>query len=457
VSGGGFLARPGVRLFAGLWLLYGLSINSGNLEAFNLQQMGVEAIVERGRLSVDGSPTPQLQPGLDLFEYGGHLYAAKQPGQFLAGAAVYWVLHRLGLTYYDRYLLVAALVTFFTSSLATALAAACVYGIARDWTRDGSMRWALLAALTFGVAGTAFSYAGIAHHDALASAYLIVAFALVWRLSGGRATRSGIGEALGAGALLGWTITTSMLPFFMAVVVGAYFLSLRRWRLLPWFAAGGAAGLAPLLVCNWLSFGNPFLVPNFAGAFSDTYFFLDGRNFLSKLRFYARMTALYAPVVWLGLVGLAFLPRRLRREQVVLVAAVGVLLLYVLDIQTEGFCQYGPRYLLPAMPFAALGVAGFSHLARPSLRRSAAVLIGAAWLFAAAVNGVGAAYGAMYCKETKYGFAHYLTAIHYRIFRSYPLAPYVLAAAAVWILALLVAPRLRSHRMGYSTDSEGNG
>jgi hypothetical protein len=158
--------------------------------------MGVEALVERGRLSVDGSPTPQLQPGLDLFEYEGHLYAAKQPGQFLAGATVYSVLHRLGLTYYDHYLLVAALVTFFTSSLATALAAACVYGIARDWARDRSIGWAVVAALGFGVGGTAFPYAGIAHHDALASAYLIMASALVWRLAGGRATRSGIAEAL---------------------------------------------------------------------------------------------------------------------------------------------------------------------------------------------------------------------------------------------------------------------
>ena len=84
-------------------------------------------------------------------------------------------------------------------------------------------------------------------------------------------------------------------------------------------------------------------------------------------------------------------------------------------------------------------------------------MIGAVWLFSSAVNGVGAAYGAMYCNESKYGFAHYLTAIHYRIFRSYRLATYVLAAAAVWVLALLAVPRLRSHRMGYSTDSEGSG
>jgi hypothetical protein len=67
------------------------------------------------------------------------------------------------------------------------------------------------------------------------------------------------------------------------------------------------------------------------------------------------------------------------------------------------------------------------------------------------------AYGAMYCKETGYGFAHYLTAIHYRIFRSYPLAPYVLAAAAAWIVVLVAVPRLRSHGIGFSTDSQGSG
>src|SRR5262245_58088316 len=82
-----------VWLFFTLWLLYGVTINSSNLTEFNLQQIGVEAIVERGHFFVEGSPTPQLQPQLDVFQFQNHLYAAKQPGQFMAGALVYFVLY----------------------------------------------------------------------------------------------------------------------------------------------------------------------------------------------------------------------------------------------------------------------------------------------------------------------------------------------------------------------------
>src|SRR5262245_25900597 len=90
--------------FLTLCLLYGLTLNASNLTEFNLQQMGVEAIVERGVFYVEDSPTPLLDPRGDVFELGEHLYAAKQPGQFMAGALVYFFLFRLGLSYLSNFL-----------------------------------------------------------------------------------------------------------------------------------------------------------------------------------------------------------------------------------------------------------------------------------------------------------------------------------------------------------------
>ena len=81
---------------------------------------------------VEGSPTPELQPRGDVFEYQGHLYAAKQPGQFLAGAAAYALLRPFRLRYRDRFTLTAALVTFLTASLVTAAAAVAVFLLARS-------------------------------------------------------------------------------------------------------------------------------------------------------------------------------------------------------------------------------------------------------------------------------------------------------------------------------------
>src|SRR5919197_3389026 len=82
------LLRTQWLLFLFLWFAYGLAINSGNLNAFGLQQAGVEAYVERRHLYLEGSRVPQLhvQPVVDAFLYGGDIYPPKQPRQFLARA-----------------------------------------------------------------------------------------------------------------------------------------------------------------------------------------------------------------------------------------------------------------------------------------------------------------------------------------------------------------------------------
>src|SRR5439155_27036693 len=88
-----FIGTTSLFLFLSLWFIYGFLINSDNLKAFGLQQLGVEAIGERGHFYLEGSRSAQLQPAGDTFSHGGHIYAAKQPGQFMAGAIAYFFLH----------------------------------------------------------------------------------------------------------------------------------------------------------------------------------------------------------------------------------------------------------------------------------------------------------------------------------------------------------------------------
>ena len=421
---------PEGLLFLGLWILYGILINAYDLESFNLQQMGIEAIVERRHLFVDGSPTPQLQPRGDVFLHNGHLYAAKQPGQFFAGALVYALLHAFGLSYLRNFLVTSALVTYFTASLATAVAAVCVYRLARAWAAPAaSPLWPWLVALAFGVCSTALPYAGVTHHDVLATSYLTAAFALLW-LAEPRPRANAL-----IGLLLGWTITTSMLPAPMVAVVGVGALASNPRRA-AWMVLGALVGIAPLLVYNWVSFGHPLLVPNVAGQFADTFFFFDWSNLSRKLAFYARMTTLYVPILWCGLIGLACFPARWRRPQLLVAAPIVALLAYVCNIETLGGCQYGPRYLLPAVPFLALGLIGFSYIAQPTRRRTVAVLIVAVAALSAIINAVGALYGVMYCDLRQYGFTHYLTAMRLGIFRAFPLALWLTVPLALWAIAV---------------------
>ena len=146
-----------VLLFFLLWLTYGLTINSDNLYEYNLQQIGVEALVERGQFYLDGSQSPYLYPRADVFLHEGRKYAAKQPGQSMAGAVAYFPLHALGFSYVKNYFLTSALITFLTASLATAISGVAVFRVARALTKNSStLFWSLATALAYGLATNIF-------------------------------------------------------------------------------------------------------------------------------------------------------------------------------------------------------------------------------------------------------------------------------------------------------------
>jgi len=440
-------ARVEVLLFLFLWFAYGAAINSDNLVKFNLQQIGVEAIVERHQFYVEGSDVPELQPLGDVFLYQGHKYAAKQPGQFMAGAAVYWLLHVLGLSYKNNYLLTSALVTFFTTSFVLAVSAIAVFRVARKLTGKQSLFWPMLTTFAYAFGTTVFAYSGIAHHDALATGYLVIAFYLIFELPrGGWDGRGAIIQPACAGLLLGLAVTTSMLVFFMAIVCALYFLWLRRWRLMPFFLAGILIGLLPLLVYDAVSFGNPLLLPNVAGNYADTYFHFSPNNLGSKIIFYAKALISYVPVFVIGLFGLSYFPRALRRERffLALVTMMLVLVIYVFNIDTDGAYQFGPRYLLPAMPFACFGLVGYSYLSKASERRLAAITVVLVGAVSVTINLMGALQGAMCCPDGKNVFLNHLAAISRGELRSYPLAPWLLvpfALCAVVFLWIVLARR----------------
>lgn len=438
------LVRIEVMLFLFLWLAYGAAINSDNLVKFNLQQIGIAAIVERHQFYLEGSDIPELWPGGDVFLYQGHKFAAKQPGQFMAGAGVYWVLRGLGLRYEDNYLLTSALVTFLTSALVLAASAVAVFRIACRLTRDAQSHfWPLVTTFAYALGTTVFAYSGIAHHDALATGYLVIAVFLIFDLPrGGWDGRGAIIQSAGAGMLLGLAVTTSMLVFFMAIVCALYFLWLRRWKLVPAFLIAILIGLLPLFVYDALSFGDPFLLPNVAGAhiFQDTFFDFSARNLGDKMVWYSTMLFVYAPVFVAGLFGFSYLPRALQRTPFFFtaVAVLIVLVVYVLNIKTEGDCQFGPRYLLPAMPFACLGITGYSHLSTKADRLIAVAIILPLGMVSVAINLVGAVTGAMCCPNGRNALRTQLTLLARGGVHSFPLAPWLLgplfvcASLLVW-------------------------
>jgi hypothetical protein len=440
-------ARLEWLLFLTLWLGYGTLINSGNLVNFGLQQAGVEAYVERHHFYLEGSTVPALhvQPVIDAFLHDGHIYPAKQPGQFMLGSLVYSFLHSVGLTYATNYLLTAALVTFLSASVVTAVSAVAVFRTACVVASDRSgLFWPLMVALAYGLGSTLLAYSGIAWHDTIATGFLAIALYLIVRIGRMRDEKRRLILAGCTGIFLGLTVTTSMLAFFPAAVAAIFVVCERRWKLLVALLLGGIIGLAPLLIYNTVCFGNPFQMPNVVGGYRDTFWHFDWQNFRGKIGFYSRMVSLYMPIGWLGLIGIGLYPGSRRREKVLLAGMVLSLSAYILNIDATGTCQYGPRYLLPVIPAMTLGLMGFTFLTGAAIRRVASITVALCCLLSLFINLLGAVHGAMLCDFPHWAVGRYLSEMRHGPIVSYPLATLLLVplcACLVLLIYSIVRPR----------------
>ena len=438
--------RVELSLFFCLWFVYGAAVNSRNQYEFNLQQAGVEALVERHHFYLEGSPTPRFQmqvyyydggkPFGDVFMLNGHQYAAKQPGQFMLGAVAYFFFHLLGLDYLHHYTLTSALVCFFTTSLVTALATVAVFATVRELAKGG-LFWPLVAGLIYSLGTTTFVYSGIAYHDSLAAGYLAIAFYFALLLARHEVTaRIEKPLAIACGLLLGATITTSMLPFFMACVISLYIVWLRQWKLTGLLVLGGVVGIAPLLFFNSVSFGNPFLNSYTAGGYPESMLHLNVSNSVAKIQLYLSEITLYVPVGWLGILALVLFPRNFRREQIVLAALLFAQTFQVLNIESHGGCHFGPRFLLPIIPFVCVSLCGFSYLRMrliKSVMVSATLVLGAISIF---INAVGALYTAMYCDVGRFGLWPALENLPLLNLHDFPLAVWLALPLAVSVVLL---------------------
>ena len=398
-------------VFFTLWLVTGLTINTNDQRAFNLQQMGVDAIVSYGTLTLGHSKLPILKPIGDTFYVKKGIVPAKQPGQFATGAVAYFVISNLGMTYEKNYVMTASLVTWFSASLVSAIALTLLFCMLKGWgyRRDQAM-WATFAA---GVFSHWLVFAGIAHHDILATSYLLIALYFSEKslqfTSGKYISFSILG-----GLFAGLTIFTSMLPALIVVAFGLYiFTSLRIGHIL-WTGLGFFLGLLPLALYNNYYFDSPFTQANVAGNYADTFFNFNYEQFKHHLNAYVGWGGLsilkYSPIVAIGFIGIFCLPRSLGRLKFFVLAASFVHLMYLVNIETLGTCQYGPRYLIPLLPFWAIGVAVLLNRFGQSTPFSQGLVLGVLAVFSLVVSLAGAFGGAMQCDLNSFVFIKYIAA-----------------------------------------------
>jgi len=385
-------------VFAFFWTLFGATTCAHNLRGYNLQQMGPDALVRHHTFTVGHSAVPELRPSGDVFILNGQKLAAKQPGQFVWGAIPYWFLSRVGVRYERDYYLTSALVTWLSAGLLAALALALLDRMLRRFWGFSDVS-SLVATLAVGAASTVLAYAGIAHHDVLAGALLLLALYTQeadWARGGERSPWL----RAATGALLGLVVFTSMLPALMVAVIGLSVLWSRSWKAMLSEAGGFLLGIAPLLVFNAWYFGSPWVPANVAGHYSDTFASPSWERLRHHLNMYLGNGGIslwkFAPAAALGAVGIFLLPKRLRRLRwtlgIALLAHVG----YLLSIETLGTSSYGPRYLLPAILLLAPGVAALLEWRAGQGASGRLLLAGGLLGYGFLVNLVGAVAGSMY-------------------------------------------------------------
>jgi hypothetical protein len=294
----------------------------------------------------------------DITRRDGHLYSDKAPGLAFVTLPVYLVLDEVGAVEPgDSANALWAL--GLVGSVLPALVLALLVLKVGERLEPG---FGAISALALAAGTILLPYSTLLYSHALSACLVFAAFAVLFfeRLGLNRPSRLAI-----AGLLAGYAVTTEY-PNAIAVISLGVYAILRRPRVVRGaaYAAGVAIGVAPLALYDWWAFGSPTEISrtgSLTGPSGDDGFFGVGLPSLRatvELLFSANGLLTLSPIVACGVAGLALLYRRGHRAEAVLSGAIvlGYVALSVAYGAPFGGYSPGPRYAIPLLPFAAIGL-----------------------------------------------------------------------------------------------------
>ncbi len=297
-----------------------------------------------------------------------HYYSDKAPGSSWIAVPVYGVAYLLAgsdkPTSHDLNWW-AYLCTVFAVGLPSAIAVSALF-----WLLGmlGCSRLASAAlAIGYGLGTLAFPYATLFYGHQLASALVLIAFAFLVRERQG--TALGAYGLVGVGALLGMSVVVEYPSALLLIALLTYALSwMRPFSRLAWLALGIAV---PGLCCalyHWMNFGHPFTLPyefSTKPHRSQGFFMGLGKPDMGVLKelLFGSFRGLLHAAPWLGAAAPGLLlwvrcPGHRAEAGVCVAAIVFFLWLNSSLVDCQGGWAMGPRYLIPALPFLVVLVAG---------------------------------------------------------------------------------------------------
>ncbi|MDQ5821336.1 MAG: hypothetical protein M3540_07850, partial [Actinomycetota bacterium] len=353
-----------VALTAGFsWVMQGTGFNQ------NSHYVLVKALA-KGTPVIDSSLPEVGELGTqDVTTLHGNTYSNKAPGLAFATVPLYVVLERAGMrTTGDPTRMLWAL-GLFGVVLPSLLLLLLVRWVA-DELAPG---FGTVAAVLLGTGTLLTPFATLFFSHALSALLVFATFAILFR-----ARRDGCGLAwyLAAGVCAGLAVVTEYPNALAGAALGLYAVSrapvIRRGAV---YSAGCLAGVIPLALYNHWAFGSvthisyarePVAVdPAVVGAGGDTASAVDmaGSGHFQVVRLLETLVGaqgilVQAPVLIAGAVGIVMLARRRTAEALAFGAIAALYLFYNSSYQSNfGGFSPGQRYVIPIVPFLALGIA----------------------------------------------------------------------------------------------------
>ena len=330
----------------------------------------VSSIVDFGTLSIDQYHDRTIDKSFS----NGHYYSNKAIGAPLLGIPVYWILrnftpsgNRAPLSSSDKYF-----VRVFTTTLPFAILGVVLFRTA--CLIGASFKIALLMALAYSFGSIALIHSVTFTGHQVAGSFAFFSFYILFKLSNqnkGEVKKNlsyQITKSFLAGLFAGLAALADYTAMFIAIALTVYVFSLRlSWRLTISFLSGGGLMAVVLAAYNYYCFGSPWSM-SYAHLTHEAFQEGSSKGILgisvpdpfalfSILMSPSRGLFFIMPVFIFSLFGLKYLwtSGKFRREILLIVVIVaGYLFINAGFYAWHGGWTFGPRYLVPMLPFLAL-------------------------------------------------------------------------------------------------------
>jgi hypothetical protein len=336
----------------------------------------LSAMVDYGTLNIDDFQNNYQNKTIDEAEWNGHYYSAKAPGASFLGIPVYWSLRNLTplkaskpMVWLDMYI-----VRVMTTTLLFALLGVIMYSLAQFC--GAVPRQAFLMVVAYGFGSIALLHATLFSGHQIAASLGFFSFALLVRSSSNDQTTKieNWCYGFGTGLLAGLAVITDYTAIVIAICLSVYVITLRlNVRLKTGFIIGGCVCVIILAAYNMACFGHPF---SFSYAHLVHEEFREGvvhgilgvalpkiGAMVALLLSPSRGIFFIMPVLLLSFWGIAYMIVRQQRQREVILISVIVIVSFLFIAGFYGWhggWTFGPRYLVPMLPFMAFPIAFLS-------------------------------------------------------------------------------------------------